>query len=122
MHCNEWKSKFKPRKYESDLPRTQDGRIVEQLVEILKNPDIVKSLLVPKDMGLLFDIVDQAIPGAKELKNPIEETMHHIIPILKVSKSLVAYCQTKSNKKHQNNLLVCLGTSGCTRETKPNIA
>ena len=37
---NEWKSKFKPRKYESDLPRTQDGRIVEQLVEILKNPDI----------------------------------------------------------------------------------
>ena len=81
----EWKSKFKPRKYESDLPRTQDGRIVEQLVEILKNPDIVKSLLVPKDMGVLFDIVDQAIPGAKELKNPIEETMHHLIPILKVS-------------------------------------
>ena len=39
----------------------------------------------PKNMGALFDIVDQTIPGAKALKSPIEKTVHHLIPILKVS-------------------------------------
>ena len=79
---NERKSKFKPRKHGTNLPRTQAGRIVEELDYIVEKPDMVKS---PKNMGALFDIVDQTIPGAKALKSPIEKTVHHLIPILKVS-------------------------------------
>ena len=81
------KRKFIPRKHGSDLPLTQEGRIVEDVDYILENPDMVKKSVVPKDMGALFDIADQIIPGAKALKDPIEKTVHHLIPILKVRKS-----------------------------------
>ena len=91
---NERESKFKPRKHGTNLPRTQGGRIVEELDYIVEKPDMVKSE-VPKDMGALFDIVDQIIPGANALKDPIEKTVNHLIPILKVSK----YNQTKSIHK-----------------------
>ena len=54
---------------------------------VLENPDMVKKSVVPKDMEALFDIADSIIPGAKALKDPIEKTVHHLIPILKVRKS-----------------------------------
>jgi len=34
-------------------------------------------------MGALFNFVERIIPGAKALKDPIEKTVHHLIPILK---------------------------------------
>ena len=80
---NERKSKFSPRKHGTDLPLTQGGRIVEEMDYIGENPDMVKSL----DMGGLINIVDQFIPGAKALRDPILKTVHHLIPILKVRKS-----------------------------------
>ena len=81
-------NKFTAREHGSrNLPRTQEGKIVKDLDYIRENPDMVKSL-VPKDMGTLFDVVDMIIPGAKALKYPVEKTVHHLIPILKVRKSL----------------------------------
>ena len=91
---NQIKSKFKPRKHGSDLPLTQEGRIVEEMDYVLENPDMVKKSVVPQDMEALFDFADSIIPGAKALKDPIEKTVHHLIPILKVGISLEAYCQT----------------------------
>jgi len=80
---NKRKNKFTAREHgTNNLPRTQEGRIVKDLDYIRENPDMVKSL-VPKDMGALFDFVERIIPGAKALKDPIEKTVHHLIPILK---------------------------------------
>ena len=77
---NKKKKKFK---HGTALPRTLGGRVVEGSDYIHdEKQDMVKSL----NMEGLLGMLDQFIPGANALKDPIKKTVKHLTPILKVSK------------------------------------
>ena len=71
-------------KHGTVLPRTLGGRVVEGSDYIHdEKQDMVKSL----NMEGLLGMLDQFIPGANALKDPIKKTVKHLTPILKVRKS-----------------------------------
>ena len=83
-------------KHGTVLPRTLGGRVVEGSDYIHdEKQDMVKSL----NMEGLLGMLDQFIPGVNALKDPIKKTVKHLTPILKVSKSLEVYYQTKGIQK-----------------------
>ena len=41
--------------------------------------------LIPKNMGVLFDIAEKIVPGMKALQTPIEQTMILLHPVLLVN-------------------------------------
>jgi len=53
-----------------------------QLGGLLSDPDLIKSL-IPKNMGELFDLAEEIVPGMKALQAPIEKTWKLLHPVLK---------------------------------------
>jgi len=53
-----------------------------QLGGLLSDPDLIKSL-IPKNLGELFDLAEEIVPGMKALQAPIEKTWKLLHPILK---------------------------------------
>ena len=51
---------------------------------LLGDPELIKSL-IPKNMGELFDLAEEIVPGMKGLQAPIEKTWSLLHPVLKVN-------------------------------------
>ena len=51
--------------------------------ELLGDPSLIKAL-IPKNLGELFDIAEEIVPGMKDLQAPIEKSWKLLHPVLKV--------------------------------------
>jgi len=63
------------------IKKEKDGEDY-QLGGLLSDPDLIKSL-IPKNMGELFDLAEEIVPGMKALQAPIEKTWKLLHPVLK---------------------------------------
>ena len=52
--------------------------------ELLGDPSLIKAL-IPKNLGELFDIAEEIVPGMKDLQAPIEKSWKLLHPVLKVN-------------------------------------
>ena len=77
--CNAKSNKKKSGK----IKKEKDGEDY-QLGGLLSDPDLIKSL-IPKNMGELFDLAEEIVPGMKALQAPIEKTWKLLHPVLKVN-------------------------------------
>ena len=55
------------------------------------DPDLVKSL-IPMNFKEFFVILEDMVPGMKELQKPVEDTWSLLQPVLLVSPRLLARC------------------------------
>ena len=70
-----------------------------QLGGLLSDPDLIKSL-IPKNLGELFDLAEEIVPGMKALQAPIEKTWKLLHPILKVNLAFSIIIHPSPKKKH----------------------
>ena len=78
------KKKSGREKKEKDIGGWKDDGEDYQLGGLLGDPDLIKSL-IPKNLGELFDLAEEIVPGMKDLQAPIEKTWSLLHPVLKVN-------------------------------------
>ena len=61
-----------------------------QLGGLLSDPDLIKSL-IPKNLGELFDLAEEIVPGMKALQAPVEKTWSLLQPVLLVNNLSARY-------------------------------
>ena len=66
------------------MGRYKKGNDFSLVSDLLGDPNLVKEL-IPKNMGVLFDIAEKIVPGMKALQTPIEQTMILLHPVLLVN-------------------------------------
>ena len=66
----------------------EDGEDYGLIGDALADPGLLKAL-IPKNLGELFDLAEEIVPGMKDLQAPVEETWKLLHPVLKVN--LIAF-------------------------------
>ena len=71
--------------HRSNLSKYKKGDDFSLVSDLLGDPNLVKEL-IPKNMGELFDMAEQIVPGMKALQAPIEHTWSLLHPVLLVNR------------------------------------
>ena len=66
----------------------EDGEDYGLIGDALADPGLLKAL-IPKNLGELFDLAEEIVPGMKGLQAPVQETWKLLHPVLKVN--LIAF-------------------------------
>ena len=69
----------------------EESRIMLDWLKDNLDPDLVKSL-IPMNFKEFFVILEDMVPGMKELQKPVEDTWSLLQPVLLVSPRLLARC------------------------------
>merc|ERR1712032_1472947 len=72
----------KAKKKSGKEKKEKNGEDYGLIGELLGDPSLIKAL-IPKNLGELFDIAEEIVPGMKDLQAPIEKSWKLLHPVLK---------------------------------------
>ena len=91
------KAKKKSGSKRKEKNEDSDGEDYGLIGELLGDPSLIKAL-VPKNLGELFDIAEEIVPGMKDLQAPIEKSWTLLHPLLKVNLAFLVSSFNPSKK------------------------